>query len=379
MNSHNDIRDKIIRSLSAVGAVKDARFYAELFSDQDPDKFALVVIDPRCLKNPLLESLIGNLRILSDLGLTPTLLVGALDEDMTRIRFSAQRLAKDLESAKVKTARLNTETYGLFDSLRKAAQNGRITILESTSTQKQQDLVRVISNLQPAKVIFLQPSGGITADGRRVAVINIDANPIHKLDNLSEGQKRFIQTAQTLLRADKSKSVYVIASPLNLLPELFTVKGSGTLIRKGARFKTHKSIKKAGMRALKKSIESGFDKKITSDIREWPVKSLFLEEKFRAGAIITELSRLTYLSKFWVIKEAQGEGIARDLWDQIESDFDSFFWRSRQENPFNEWYLKQCEGMQLVDDWRVFWRGLSPEEVSVAIEAAIRAPQDFSH
>ena len=77
------IRDSVLRSLSAVGAIDEAHFYAELFSSQDAERFALIVLDPRCLKNPLLEALISNLRILFDLGLSPILLVGALDHDPT--------------------------------------------------------------------------------------------------------------------------------------------------------------------------------------------------------------------------------------------------------------------------------------------------------
>ena len=98
----------MLRSLSAVGAIDEAHFYAELFSSQDAERFALIVLDPRCLKNPLLEALISNLRILFDLGLSPILLVGALDHDPTSIKFQAQRLAKDLDQASVKTAKLNT-------------------------------------------------------------------------------------------------------------------------------------------------------------------------------------------------------------------------------------------------------------------------------
>ena len=67
MKTH--IRQTVIRSLSAVGAKQEAQFYAELFAAQAPERFALIVLDPRCLKNPLLEALVSDLRILSNLGL----------------------------------------------------------------------------------------------------------------------------------------------------------------------------------------------------------------------------------------------------------------------------------------------------------------------
>ncbi|MEM9600094.1 MAG: hypothetical protein AAF926_03645, partial [Pseudomonadota bacterium] len=88
------VRQIVLSSLSAVGATQEANFYANLFSKEDPERFALILLDPRVLKNPLLESLTSNLQILSTLGLTPTLLIGALDDDRTSIRFQAQRLKR---------------------------------------------------------------------------------------------------------------------------------------------------------------------------------------------------------------------------------------------------------------------------------------------
>lgn len=371
------IRDNVIRSLSAIGAIKDARFYAELFSSQEPEQFALIVIDPRCLKNPLLESLIGNLRILSDLGLTPTLLVGALDDDMTSIRFQSQRLATELDSAKVKTARLNTESYELMESVRKTAAQGRVTVLENTASQKRRGLIKLVNGLKPGKVIFLQPSGGISQNGRRVPVINVDDQAQLSLNDLSEGQTKFIDLARELLEEQKRKTVYIIASPLNILQELFTVKGSGTLIRRGARINMSKKLKTLNMKRLKASIESGFDKSIISKISKWPVESIYLEENYRGGAILTDLSGMKYLSKFWVVKEAQGEGIARDIWDVLVSENSRFFWRSRLTNPFNDWYIKSCDGMQVSDQWRVFWRGLKSDEIQLAVDSATAVAEDF--
>jgi len=377
MSNPKEIRDSVIRSLSAIGALRDAQFYADLFSKQEAEQFALVVVDPRCLQKTLLESLIGSIRILADLGLTPILLVGILNEDVSSIRFQAQKLVTELESAKVKSARLDIDSYKLIDIVRKTARQGRIPILANTRSQKQETLIHLVENLTPGKVIFLQPSGGISQDGNRVPVINIDDARQVELKDLTPGQTRFIDLSSELLNDSENQTVYVIASPLNLLQELFTIKGSGTLIRKGAKIKDYKSFRGVKMRKLKSSMESGFEKKVTTQISKWPVKSVLLEENYRGGAIMTALSGMTYLSKFWVIKEAQGEGIARDIWDKIIGENDSFFWRSRLNNPFNDWYIRVCDGMQIVDGWRVFWRGLTPEQSQSAIDGALRVPEDF--
>jgi len=376
--SNSAIRNTVLRSLSAVGATKEAQFYAELFAAQDAERFALIVIDPRCLKNPLLESLISNLRILSDLGLSPVLLVGALDDDRTSVKFQSQRLAKELDSASVQIAKLNTATYQLIPEVRQKARRGKIPILEMTERRGKMNLTTLVTALKPNKVIFLQPSGGLMRGDERLSFVNIDRlddrlNP----DELTVGQTRFIALVQELAKAKDNEAVYVIASPLNLLAELFTTKGSGTMLRRAAPIMTTPTLARTDKVRLKSSMEEAFNKSVKAVFLRSKIHKAFIEEDYRGGAIFTQLAGLPYLSKFWVSKAAQGEGIARDIWDMMCADIPAFFWRSRMENPFNEWYMHACDGMQISGEWRVFWKGLDAPEVPGAIIAAASAPDDF--
>ncbi len=374
------IRDTVLRSLSAIGATKEAKFYAELFAAQEAERFALIVIDPRCLKNPLLEALISNLKILSDLELSPVLLVGALDDDRTSVKFQAQRLAKDLEQASVKTAKLNTASYQLIPEVRQKARKGIIPILEMVERRSKMSLQKIVTELKPNKVIFLQPSGGLSRGDERLSFVNIDTleetlNP----DELTLGQSRFISLVKDLAKEKGNQAVYVMASPLNLLAELFTTKGSGTMLRRAAPIMTTPTLARTDKARLKASIEEAFNKPIKPIFLRSKIHKGFIEESYRGGAIFTQLAGLPYLSKFWVSKAAQGEGIARDIWDMMCADIPVFFWRSRMENPFNEWYMGSCDGMQINGQWRVFWKGLDAPEVPGAIIAAASAPDDFEH
>lgn len=372
------IRDTVLRSLSAVGAISEARFYADLFAAQDPERFALIVLDPRCLKNPLLEALISNLRILYDLGLLPTLLVGALDNDHTSVKFQAQRLSKELEQVSVKTAKLNTASYGLIPEVQRHAKNGRMCILELTEPTERVGLKAVARDLSPAKIIFLQPSGGLTRAGQRVPVVNIDKPAkVINFDDLTDGQIRFMDTARDMSKDPQQKSVYVIASPLNLLAELFTTKGSGTLIRKAANIKSQADFSRVNKSRLKKSIDMAFNKPLKKDFLTRDIHHAFLDKDYRGGAILTRLAGIPYLSKFWVTEAARGEGLARDIWDILCQEEPIFFWRSRRDNPFNDWYMRSCDGMQVSGDWRVFWKGLTTPEIPEAVIAAAHAPDDF--
>lgn len=377
---HNpaSLRETVLKSLSAVGAVSEAKFYAELFTHQAPEGFALIVLDPRCLKNPLLEALISNLRILSDLGLTPVLLVGALDDDRTSIRFQSQRLMTELEAASVMVTKLNTASYGLIPEIRAKARKGYMTVLEMTERRGTMNLRHLVTEISPGKVIFLQPSGGISVEGRRLAVINVDrlGNDLN-FDNLTFGQSRFVSLAAEHLQEGVTRSVYVIASPLNLLAELFTTKGSGTLMRRGAKLKTLRGLRSLNKSELQYSLEESFGRSIRPVFLKSKVHKVIIEEDYRGGAIFTKRADHIYLSKFWVIHSARGEGIARDIWENMCDNIPEFFWRSRRENPFNDWYMRQCDGMQISGNWRVFWKGMKADDIPQALELAVSAPDDF--
>jgi len=310
--------------------------------------------------------------------LSPVLLVGALDDDRTSVKFQSQRLAKELDSASVQIAKLNTATYQLIPEVRQKARRGKIPILEMTERRGKMNLTTLVTALKPNKVIFLQPSGGLMRGDERLSFVNIDRlddrlNP----DELTVGQTRFIALVQELAKAKDNEAVYVIASPLNLLAELFTTKGSGTMLRRAAPIMTTPTLARTDKVRLKSSMEEAFNKSVKAVFLRSKIHKAFIEEDYRGGAIFTQLAGLPYLSKFWVSKAAQGEGIARDIWDMMCADIPAFFWRSRMENPFNEWYMHACDGMQISGEWRVFWKGLDAPEVPGAIIAAASAPDDF--
>ncbi len=378
MPNNDSLRETVLRSLIAVGSEREASFYAKIFQNLEPERFALILVDPKCLKSPLIESLMSDLKILYNLGLTPVLVVGALSKDKSSVRFQSERLSKALERAKIKMAKLNCASYQFFSEIRKHADNGRFVVLEMTEQGKGLDLQKLVERLNPAKIIFLQASGGFRINGQRLAVVNVDANQhLPAKEQLSKGQLKFLKTVETLVNFADSACTYVIVSPLNLLSELFTVKGAGTLLRRGAKIRHTQAYKGVDMTALKKSIETSFERKMCADYFERPFSQLFYEENYRGGAILTKLAGLPYLSKFWVAQEAQGEGIARDIWHVVRENTPVFFWRSRNDNPFNNWYMKMCEGMQVSGEWRVFWIGLVTPEIPSAILAAANSPQDF--
>lgn len=383
MNSKS-VRQTVLTSLSAIGASREARFYADLFAKQDAERFALIVIDPRCLKNPLLEALVSNLKLLFDLGLSPILLVGAMDEDRTSVKFQAQRLSRELDQASVRATKLNTRSYGLIPDVRKKAKSGLMPILEMTERRGEMNLNALVREIDPYKVIFLQPSGGLVKKGQRIR--NLDTDSVSEWledeNHLSEGQRQFLRFVHEMENASDVPSQrhrsYIMASPLNLLPELFTTKGSGTLIRRRALISKYTTFSDLDVPRLRQSIEDAFGKILSETYFENSIHSAYVEDNYRGGAVFVKVEDHLYLSKFWVIEEARGEGLAKEIWESMSQGDNQFFWRSRLKNPFNDWYMKKCDGMQISPPWRLFWKGLGQDALAETMSYAVSQPEDFT-
>ena len=76
-------------------------------------------------------------------------------------------------------------------------------------------------------------------------------------------------------------------------------------------------------------------------------------------------------------RQAQGEGIGRDLWQAMTSEHRTLFWRARKDNPIRSWYEQQCDGRMLSGGWIVYTIGVPPEKFADVIAFALAQPQDF--
>jgi len=124
-------------------------------------------------------------------------------------------------------------------------------------------------------------------------------------------------------------------------------------------------------------LESSFGRALAPGCYEQDIHDVYVEEAYSGAAVITATSLGPYLSKFAVAREAQGEGVGRDLWQRLTADHPRFFWRARPGNAINAWYAKVCDGMVRQPGWTVFWRGIGPAEVPAIVAHALAAPEDF--
>ena len=102
----------------------------------------------------------------------------------------------------------------------------------------------------------------------------------------------------------------------------------------------------------------------------------YVSENYRAAVVLTDEDGYTYLDKFAVLDDAQGEGLGRAVWQVMRDQTPRLFWRSRHGNPVNAFYYAQSDGHCKQQEWKVFWYGLEGfEEIARCVaHCATRAP-----
>jgi acetylglutamate kinase len=150
-----------------------------------------------------------------------------------------------------------------------------------------------------------------------------------------------------------------ITRPSELARELFTHKGSGTLIRKGERVLRATSWEELDLPRLRKLIESGFCRTLADDyFQATTLFRAYVSENYRAAVILFQAhAGGAYLDKFAVLDEAQGEGLGRAVWQVMREENPRLYWRSRRGNPVNAFYFAESDGCYKSAQWKVFWYG----------------------
>jgi acetylglutamate kinase len=369
--------DAVLKFLASVGPSADAEFYLRLFRGRARERFATIAVEAAAIEHDA-DGVVVDLRFLRDLELTPVVVLGLDRAESAEYQRSA--LAELLRDAGVETEALALEAT---DAIAAAARRGVIPLLAATDADRAlrlERLARVLAALQTHKLIFLSPEGGLSARGERLSVINLGT----EYETLSNGslldtrERRLLEDSHRLIFELVPQALLVsVTSPLNLLHELFTVKGAGTLLRKGARIARFDGYAGVDRERLRELLASSFGKTPNPELFKRPLLHAYVEEDYRGAALIQGTTLGGYLSKFAVTREAQGEGVGQDLWNVLCADHRSLIWRARRENPIRAWYERKCQGRFEAGGWTVYFRGLHTHQIAEAIELALSQPVDF--
>jgi acetylglutamate kinase len=217
--------------------------------------------------------------------------------------------------------------------------------------------------LQPHKIIFLTPAGGLLdRDGRVISAVSLnnDYEALMREPWVHSGMRlKLQQIFEMLMGLDESASVSITSAD-QLARELFTYRGAGTLVRRGEDIRLHAHADMDVVTVARERIEQSFGRSLRVD---WwaslvdPV--ILLSASHRAVAVVTRgVDGLPYLDKFVVTPDAQGEGLGAALWQVLRAQYPGMYWRSRNNNPITGWYFQQADSSDRCGPWVVFTIGL---------------------
>ncbi|MFK8032318.1 MAG: acetylglutamate kinase [Gammaproteobacteria bacterium] len=416
MAAHKQTREIIHRLLNTIGSEQEIQQYLRRYSDLDADKFAVVKVGGAILQKAL-PALTSALVFLQRVGLTPIVVHGAgpqlnaklaehginsqvvdgyrvttpevlkyarkvfLQENMNIVETlrKSNTPAASITSGVLEAEILDDGRYGMvgkikdvnLDVIRHCLDGGMLPIVSPLGETADGQIVNinadVVTNalvraVQPYKVIFLTETGGILNQHDRViSSVNLstDLDDLLAQEWLHSGMRLKVEQIASLLHDLPPTSSVSITHPDYLARELFTHKGSGTLIRVGESILKYGDWNDVDQRQLRELIESSFGRRLVSDYSEHkPLLSAYVSQNYRAAAVITDNDGLPWLDKFAVTDKAQGEGLGKAVWDAVRTGHESLFWRARPNNPINSFYFRQADGALKTDSWNVFWYGI---------------------
>ena len=416
METHKHTRKTIVRLLSSMGSAREIQQYLKRFSQLDASRFAVVKVGGAVLRDDL-PALTSSLAFLQQVGLTPIVLHGAgpqLDEELSaagivkqtvgglrvtspealaivRRVFQAQnlRLVEALQQSDTRATSvpsgvfasdfLDRDIYGLVGKVREinlapieaSLRAGSIPVIASLGETDSGQILNINADfaanelvrvLQPYKIVFLTGTGGLLdGDGRIIDSINLSTEyeALLKQPWLHSGMRLKIEQIKDLLDGLPLTSSVSITQPSELAKELFTHKGSGTLVRRGERVLKFESWQGVDLERMRSLVESSFGRSVVADYfeRTRPYR-IYVSENYRAAMILTNEDGYTYLDKFAVLDDAQGEGLGRAVWQVMRDENPRLFWRSRHGNAINHFYYAESDGCYKQERWKVFWYGM---------------------
>ncbi|HEY5653631.1 MAG TPA: hypothetical protein VIR63_04605 [Pontiella sp.] len=348
--------------LDSIGRRDECEFYLRKFQSEHAACFALLCPDLGSIEAGA-EVLAFDLHFLLRLELVPAILLCGADAARMKSALSVEPIFDfmDLEGSPA-------------DFIQQARIAERVPVLVAEHL----DIEAALMHLLPEtanRVHFIRAAGGLkNTEGELLPYIythkeNFQSLEYQEFDFLALGRKILEECPVTHLS---------ITSPINLLQEIFTVKGSGTLLRKGSQIDHFSGLGDVDRTRMLRLLETSFGKPLANEEFLNNVVHAYIEKDYRGAVLLEEHPVGLYLSKYAVGREARGEGLAQELWREVYESHDAFFWRSNVSNPFNSWYQMQADGLHRSGEWQIFWRGVPADSISGIIEYCCARREDFA-
>lgn len=372
-------QDLVLRFLTSVGHKRDADFYLDLFTSTRPESFALLVLDEDVLRDEL-DVVLFEIRYLMRLSLYPVVLIKSSNDFLEQLEIESYFKKAGMAQNFLLDDVTNEEKV---EFIKRRIRDKLLPLLHlDPDLNELAEITQLADMLKTGKVIYLRKQGGLhnLKQEKLVSLVNLkaDTNSLKEEGVLDADDSALLNYCEKLVSQCDHRLFVSIVSPNHLLRELFTVKGSGTLIQRGSEIIRSEGWSKVDPTSLKRLLEGCFERPINEDFFKRKIDSAYIEENYMGAAVVQIMEGIPFLTKFAVGTEARGLGIGRDLWNEINKNHKKFFWRSNPNDFITHWYTKQCDGLHKTKDWTVFWKGLEPGEISTAISIALSQPLDFA-
>jgi hypothetical protein len=351
--------------LDSIGRRDEYEFYLDKFRADSSSCFAVLCPDTGTTETAA-EVLGFDLHFLMRLELVPVILLSGVQAGAMK-----KALAKE-PIFTFKRLHLESDTPSIIPFMQQARRDEQVPVLVSDQ-ELEESLLALLPTITK-RLHFIRAAGGLRCSRGEL----MDYVYTHKENEriLEPLELDYPALARRLL--DERPGVHLsVTSPINLLQEIFTVKGAGTVFRKGSQIEHHAALAGVDEGCLIELLEESFGKVLVDRAFLGAVKDCYLEANYRGAVLLEEQPAGLYLSKFSVGKEARGEGVAIELWREVCRNHEAFFWRSNRDNPFNSWYDKQADGRHAIGKWQIFWRGVSPEAISGIVAFCAGRGEDF--
>jgi acetylglutamate kinase len=410
-----ETRTTIVRLLNNIGSAKEIQQYLKRFSDAGSSRFAVIKVGGAILRDDL-DSLASSLSFLHRVGLIPIVVHGAgpqIDQALADARIELRmrnglrvtppevlavarrvlaaeniRLVDALQQLGTRATGvtggvfecrpIDPEQLGLVGAVDRVEEHaimasiraGAIPVLASVGETPRGQILHLdadtaaaalVRHFQPYKVIFLTRTGGIPDEhGAILAAIHLstDFDELVRQPWVPEHVRDRLEQIRDMMQDLPASSSVSITRPDQLARELFTHRGSGTLVRRGEHIDVYSRWDEIDLVRLQELLESSFRKPLAGDYFERTrLHRAYVTRSYRAAALLTLENGIAHLDKFAVSDEARGEGLGRATWVRMRQEHPKLYWRSRRENPVNDFYFQESDGCVKGVPWNVFWYG----------------------
>lgn len=348
--------------LDSIGRREEYEFYLEKFQSDQSACFALLCPDLGSIEAGA-EVLAFDLHFLLRLELVPAILL--CGEEAAKMQ-SALAVEPIFDFQPV-------DAGPVASFIEQARGAEKVPVLVAENMEVEDILLEWLPEVAK-RVHFIRAAGGLkSASGELLPYIYTRKESHQTLEPL---EFDFPALGKRLLE-ERPGIHFSITSPINLLQEIFTVKGAGTLFRRGSEIQYVRGLENIDHDRLIRLLEASFGKKLADEAFLANVDHSYIEKDYRGAVLLEDHPAGSYLSKFAVGREARGEGVAMELWREVCRNHNALFWRSSVANPFNSWYRNQADGHHISGKWQIFWRGVSDASISEIIGYCCTRSEDF--